>query len=149
MVGFIKRKNVAQARSAFASLYLCSARGHLPLPVPFDAPKDLSLMDCIPRAVCSNFCRVRQARFFIFPTPASMRRRRGTRHRLEYLRTSSSPMRKPTETGWRSKKGLSPPPREIRLLSRRNSRKRLQFATIKCGTIMPIPLLLLNGRVGK
>jgi len=108
MVGFIKRKNVAQARSAFASLYLRSARGHLPLPVPFDAPKDLSLMDCIPRAVCSNFCRVRQARFFIFSdtcldAPASS-------STWIFTRTSSSPMRKPTETGRRSKKGLFLPP---------------------------------------
>lgn len=123
-------------------LYPCSARGHLPLPVPFDAPKDLSLMDCISRAACSNFCRVRHARFFIFPTSALMRQRRGTHHRLENLRTSNSPMRKPTEgnMGVGQRGGL-------RLLPRRVSRKRLHSTTIKCGTSMP--LLLLSARVGK
>jgi len=81
-----------------------------------------------------------------FPTPASMRQRR---HRLEYLHAHRVRRceNQPRRVGGQ-KKVFSYPPREI-LLLRRNSRKSLQFVTIKCGTFMSIPLLLLNGRVGK
>lgn len=101
-------------------------------------------MDCIPRAVCSNFCRVRQTRFFIFPTPASMLWHRSTRHRLENLRTFGACRRENRgrmEVDQRSGKALLYYRNES--LDRDCNSQRLNVKPL-C-----LPLLLLSERIGK